>query len=44
MVPIRESSSTIRDCTSPLVERSARNSTVSPEASRGRSAWSTAAV
>ena len=44
LVPIRASRSTIRPCTSALVDRSARNSTVSPDASRGRSAGSTAAV
>lgn len=35
--PILASRSTMRLCTSSLVDRSARNSTVSPEASRGNS-------
>ncbi|CAM5227948.1 hypothetical protein SANTM175S_00309 [Streptomyces antimycoticus] len=43
LVPIFASRSTIRDCTSALVERSARNSTVSPEASRDRCAGSMSA-
>lgn len=43
LVPIFASRSTIRACTSALVERSARNSTVSPELSRDSCAGSISA-